>query len=256
MTRVEFFQAMLPYRDSWGFPAGSARDHGTGDPSGNCLMFWGEEAVIRHDLGLDSNDSRAFATAVGFCQLEPGNYSRTPKGAPFHSDQEGWDDFIGITTGAALVGAYFVIAQIILFGRRHFFRWGPFRFAYSYPTSSPAPEEIRDPVPWFGRYLQFVAHLRWCAGETPNPLQRLVWFFAVAAAGWNEPQGQDPWRLSYLMLRAQKVRRSFWHFPERLAEWIWRLRFLRHWPGGIRDVRARYFNDPNHPLARFASMEF
>jgi hypothetical protein len=265
MTRESFEKSLsVGYRDRFGFPVGK---RGQQDPDGNCLMFLAEEMIIRRDL-LGSADEAAedverFLELADLCQLEVGNFRRTPAGAAFSTDQEGWDDFLGLTAAATVLGEELVlsfqltqlIAQIVLFGRRHFFRWAFLRFAYCYPTSSPAPAEIKDPTPWFGRYLQFVAHLRWCAAETPNLLQRFVWCWSVAFAGWSEPQGQDPWRLTYLMVRAQKTRQHWWQ-PENVAEQIWRWRLLRAWPGGIGAVRGRYFNDPQHPLATFASMDF
>ena len=264
MSREAFEKAMaLGYRDRFGFPIGKQGE--IINPSGNCLMFLAEEMIIRRDFGTgDAGEDLAhFLELAGLCQLETGNFRRTPPGCPFSNDQEGWDDFIGLTAAMAVtrVGSAFsidavkLIVQILVFGRRHFFRWGPFRLPYCYPTTDPAPEESRTWAPFFGRYLQFVAHLRWCAGEKPNLVQRLVWCWSVAFAGLGDPDGQDPWRLTYLFVRAQRTERT-WGQPEALAERIWRWRFKRRWPGGIRDVRARYFNDGKHPLAVFASMDF
>jgi len=258
MTRGEFDKAMnLGYRDRFGFPVSRKGDQ---DPAGNCLMFLGEEYVIKSDLGLEPEDRGSFYLMATLCQTEIGNFRRTPKDCPFSKDQEGWDDFMGLTTAALLMKGGepdLLPVAVVMFGRAHFFRWGPFRFRYCWPTPKGDADTIdeRDPAPWLGRYLQFVAHLRWCVGETPSLLQRFVWCWSIAFAGWNDPDGQDPWRLTYLMVRARKLRRRWWH-PENLAERIWRMRFLKRWPGGISDVRRVYFKDGDHPLAVFASMEF
>lgn len=257
MSREEFLKAMNNgYRDRFGYPVSR---RGQLDPAGNCLMFLAEEMIILYDLGpVRPDDLWRFGELLNACTLEPGNLRRTPFKCTYSTDQEGWDDFLGTTAAASIVEGdwpHSVATKIILFGRKHFFRWGPFRMPYAYVTSSQAPEETRDVKAFLGRYVHLIAHFRRCAGETPNPLQRLWWCWSVAFAGWGDPDGQDPWRLTYLLVRAWATRKRWWH-PENMAVKIWRWRFFERWPRGIQDVRVMYFNDENHPLAKFASMEF
>jgi hypothetical protein len=266
MTREAFDAAMsLGYRDRFGFPVDR---RGQTEPSGNCLMFLGEEMIIRRDLGRHEaiEDVVRLAELAGLCEIQPGNYRRTPAGCGFSYDQEGWDDYVGLTAAATVMidhepvvclRLFAMISAIVLFGEKHFFRWGPFRFRNAWPTPPGlvAPDETKDARAWFGRYPQFMAHLRWCSGGKPNLFQRLVWCWSVAFAGFFDRDGQDPWRLTYLLVRARRSRPGAW-LPERLAERIWRFRFLKRWPGGIGEVRAAYFQDVNHPLAKYAGMEF
>lgn len=247
---MSFREEIDLYRDRFGYPTRSREPFpASRDPEGNCLMFLAEEMLILEDQGLRRfQDTARFSDLVGKCQLQLGNYARTPIGCPFREDQEQQDDFIGIATASAILGTAHAF-QIFTLGRCTRFRWKFLSFRFAFPTSMKAfGSETTDVNQWLGRSPAFVAHLHWAAGVKPNWFYRIAWSWALAFAGWFDPLAQDPWRIGYLMARTA-WRAHRWYTIEYWAVRLWAKRLFKHWPGGIPDVRKRYFQDPNHPLA-------
>lgn len=218
-------------------------DRNPGSPSGNSLLFTAEKFIaLTIERGAPSlEDAEEFSRLVARAQLSPGLYARTPAGYAYHEDQEGHDDYIGIAAASAVLGTPHALA-IVQQGENPFKLWGPIDINHYYPNKPGA----LDWRAWFGRFPATVAHFEYAAGVTPNLWHRLMWAYSVATAGADEPTAQDPWILSWLMVKTTEGHEG-WMARQAVA--IWRTRLKRHWPGGIGQVLARYFNNPQHPLA-------
>lgn len=217
-------------------------------PSGNSLLFTAEKYIA---LALERGngdpvgsleDAYAFSRVLARTELRPGVYARTPEGEPFHADQEGHDDYIGIAAASRILGTDHA-REILEHGLQDFFWTVPWPKLYFYYPNQPGPLDWRA---WFGRYPATVAHFYYAAGVKPGFWHRLAWAYTVATAGMGDPGAQDPWILSWLMIRTMEGQEDW--LTER-AVFLWRSRFKKAWPGGIGQVLARYFNNPEHPLA-------
>jgi hypothetical protein len=221
-------KAIVPYVDSNGLVSGRA-----GETSGNGIMFSAEWVLIlfgQDELRAGLNSLYGLKEIVNDkLTIKPGLYRRAPIGQPYSTDVNRWDDYVALARASAIHAA-----DIVKYGEEH--DW------YFAPPGLPF-----DINAWFGRSPSIVAHFYWCAGLKPPLWQRLIWAWAIATSGWFTPQSQDAWRLSYLMIQAAP---DLW--PEAWAKEIWKWRFKKHWPGGMRAVRAAYFGDPNHPLSVYA----
>jgi hypothetical protein len=220
-------KAIVPYEDQNGLVSGKQ-----GTQSGNAVMFTAEWILtLGQEFLPDAYDKKEFFLKQidEKYTIVPGLYRRAPLGQPFSSDVNRWDDYIGLAR-VSLRHA----ADIVAYGEEHDWYFAP-------------GDALFDPAAWFGRSPAIVAHFYWCIGKRPPLWQRLVWALAIATSGWTNPESQDAWRLSYLMIQAAS---DLW--PEAWAKEIWKWRFKRAWPGGMRAVRAKYFDDPSHPLSIYA----
>jgi hypothetical protein len=235
-------------------------------PVGNGLMFTCEAAIVLKERGmLTDHDERTWWRAVGFCRRDEGWFTRAPVGnEPHYSDPERWDDYVAIAAASAVLGKPAFAVEIYWFGLRSFYRPFPrfpwIKFAGYWPQE---PGYRSDDIQcWFWRSPSMRAHFEMCAGRRPWFWNRAVWAIGVAFTGWREPRGQDPWRLTELMVKAIPSVERLGCFPYpllRLAARIRKRRLLKHWPAkdgvaaGMPAVRAAYFQDANHPLVVWGS---
>lgn len=244
------------YTDGFGYVSG--RWHPP-TPDGNSLMFTAEKILILRDKKmLTTRDTlEYFALVDRFNTIKMGHLRRTPPGHQFSGDTTRWDDYVGVLL-ASLIADNDVAMEIVMFGESsHYvpFSWAPWlRFPWYFPGEA-ADYPRNEWNAWFGRSPAFVAHAYWCAGLRPSWWTQLCYAIATGTTGILKPLGQDNWRMSYLMIRARQLEatpftpKGFLGLPA-LAERIWWRRLKKYWPGGIRAVRARYFdNNPNHPLS-------
>jgi len=212
--------------------------------SGNALLFTAELLYVLRDYDFDDE---SYLEAIKKCRLAPGLYARTPKGCSFSMDQEGPDDYFGL----GIISHYynrFIAQDILYFGQTvkffPFSSWWNFwvHFRYYYRTN---PSSLADAwAPWFGRFPALLAHLKWATRiHTPNLFEALWWWVSVAFCGTDE----DGWILSYLMLG---VHSEGW--LARSAAWVRMQRFKQSfWQGSMKRVFISYFNDTNHPIAKY-----
>lgn len=200
-------------------------------PAGNSLLFSSEKIVKLKEANLTIwKDIPDFSFLVGKCRVEAGLYRRTPLGQPFSQDEEAQDDYIGIAAASYALNT------------------AEKTEIYNYAMANDwyfSIKKERSWSTWLGRYPAFRAHIKWAAGITPSYFERVAWAVTIATAGLWEPTAQDPWILSWLMVRTMDHRSLL---PD-LAVRVWEWRLKRQW-GSIEAVFARYFNDPLHPLAQ------
>lgn len=220
------------------------------------------------------SDHEAFNATVVSCWVAPGHYRRSAN----NLEQEAIDDYIPLSASDTHVAF-----MMNFHGLTYPEKVGPFTFHHFYNTVCPRSlfEPLSDPSKrkawekaanwlvtapqgmtinwgaWFGRYPLFPTHLIYamqCAGEPkdlkPTWLQQLIWAAGVASTGLFNSTAQDPWVLTWFMVRAVKE-------PTWLTKWATQVYFTRLykcWPGtdqfppGLGHVLGRYYGFP-HPLA-------
>lgn len=199
--------------------------------SNNGILYTSEYYVLLVKLGLARHDDLyAFEQTMRKCQIEPGLFKRHP-GA---SDQEGPDDYIGLTTAAYLLGSD-IAKEVLDYGKRH---------AFLYNNEMPGSVEHTDDRPnysaMFGRSPSLIAHLYFAAGETPSFPLRLCWAVSVAYSAFRPSSDQDSHILSSLLVSAMGDKSGLCAHAAR----------LRPSESKMRQIVGDYFSDPHHPLAR------
>lgn len=209
--------------------------------SGNSILFTAQMlCVLRQnrismvDL-MDITEAKIDAIKAE-CQIVPGLFRRGKR----WPDQEGPDDYVGL----ACVDPQFA-KDVLEYGRSHKFHWGPFRFPYYFQNESPGINN--DGRAWLGRQQQLIAHWQYGAGEKVPFWRKLFWQFSIETSGKfgpdpRMPGGQDAWILSAMLLEL--------HWDSNSAEVFYRL-LDKTWPGGMREVFAVYFQDEDHPTAKY-----
>ena len=226
------------YRDPFGFISGQKSPT---QSSGNAVLFSAEERILRQRLGTWSEKDQADLIRRIWNHCEPvGGFLTRPE--PYAQDQESLDDYIGYASICP------VLARAALdYGWRHFYRpiW-PLRFRYQYSllrNDMARDCGEKDAPAWLGRFPALIAHFEWCAGELPPLWRRLWWAVSIATGG--SDTNQDPWILNWILLDSPGAR-----------SWLGQLAWRIYWKrlrgsayGSLAAVFARYFNDPEHPVA-------
>lgn len=215
--------------------------------SGNAILFTAQAAFVLEAHGEDGTRLAELERAVvRECQLEPGLFRRGSN----WTDQEGPDDYVGITFLSSLLDRK-VAREVVAYGRAHRYRGLPLLPAFYFRNEEP--RDVRDDVrAWLGRQPALLAHFEIAAGGKPNCFLRAAWAFAVGTSGAWTGQGaghHDGWILSRLLV--ETYRRAGWRsavmdkacqvFFERLEKKA----------GGMRAVFAAYFNDAEHPTSLY-----
>jgi hypothetical protein len=230
---------LVAYTDRLGFISG---EKNPGAPSGNALLFTAEAMLVLRQQGcLAQFDRDLFLIQVSeACEIITGLYKRPP---PYSQDQESQDDYIGLAAASYFLGTSHA-RDMLEYGREHVYRWRFLRLPYQYDKAHVEESRVFDA--WLGRFVTAMIHIQWAAGERPALWRRLWWACSVAFSGSKDDQ--DPWLLNWLMIHTMDGRSRIGV----VAASIWRWRLRRAFPDGIRQVFARYFNDPGHPLAKYA----
>ncbi len=206
--------------------------------SGNALLFTAQKICVLRQHGLLTQE--LLAETMEFirseCQVVPGLFRRSR----MWKDQEGPDDYLGV----ACIDPAFA-REILSYGRDHTFVWGPFRLPFYFENESPG--RMDDKRAWLGRQQQLLAHWQYAAGEPVPFWRKWLWELTIKLTGQTGPDshmpgGQDSWILSAMLLEVHWDPAIAAHFYAALD---------REWPGGMRSVFATYFNDLDHPTARF-----
>lgn len=235
-------QRILPYLDADGLVAPRKTKPGEVNVSGNGLMYLAEHVLDLRVIDPQAHSGESFRRVVKSCWKDGivGLLNRSPT----HRDQEGPDDLIAVAAADSWV-AYCILD----YGKNEPARIGPMKLRYFYNNVRPGTCYHRDGKrlnwsAWLGRQPQVVAHLHWCAGKRPPLWMRVWWCLVIGFTGILEPRSEDAWRLSRILVWSASLRGGW---MERVAIRIWARRLLKHWPGGMPEVKRSYFSF-EHPL--------
>lgn len=209
--------------------------------SGNGLLYTAEYLIwMIYAKEYQPVIDRAYWFSVaGECLVEPGLLKRSPT----HPDQQGPDDYIGAAAASYFIDQGLLAKTILEYGRTHPARWKGLPVHYVYNNVKPG--EFSSSA-WLGRQPALIAHLQFCAGETPALWRQLAWAAAILMA---KPESQDDWVLSSLLVMVAGDRT----WVTRQASRRWKENFKQAWPGGLKQVLTAYFNlQEAHPLATWA----
>lgn len=200
--------------------------------SGNGLLYTSFYIIYLYKSGLISLDHINIFRNISLagCQVEAGLFKR----APTKYDQEGIDDYIGISTACYVLKTREVI-DIYNYGKANdwvFNNVVPGKFSFS---------------SWFGRFPQFVAHLHYCAGVEPSFFLRLYLAGSIFLSALAPKNHHDQRTLSWLMIQACYGKSKMID----LAAKFWYKRLNSLFPGGMREVFKDYFQNADHPLSKY-----
>jgi len=223
------------YRDSYGLvhPSPNTISH-------NGIRFTSEALVALKNQGeLDSDTKNSFYLAIRACEIEPGLFRRHPTSHLL--EQEGPDDYYALGLIAYILDAQFIAQRVVNYGTRN--KWN---------FNNVNPGKL-TPSSFLGRQQQLVAHLYFASGLKPPLISKIWWLFVVCAALFNKKENQDGWILTWMLVKVsadvkcrlvQRARKS------------WIKKFKKVWPYGVGSVLGSYFNNPNHPSAKFLVGEY
>jgi len=232
-----------------------------GKPSGNGLLYTAEYLALLHQRGeLTKSDEDHFRDVILSCEKRIGLFNRHPD----HPDQQAPDDYMGIACASALIDP--AIARSVLFYGRSIpakasdmihdsnlplmvkmlllVLVGDGELKYNYNNVTPGTASKNS---WMGRQPQLIGGLQMAAQEKLSTWRLIYWCLVIATSGLFKPQDQDSWRLSYLCLYYG----SNYNWMTKLTAQVWWRRFKKHWPGGVKELRAKYFNNSEHPLSKY-----
>ena len=213
--------------------------------AGNGVLFTAEELIFFAKRKFSSDaDRRRLVNIVQSLQAAPGLINRNPPNG-YHDDQEGADDYVGLTAAAHILGgdADIISKAILAYGDVHGWFMNNARRDSSLDNSGK-----RNVSAIFLRFPQYIAHFHWCAGLPADPLSETVWA-AVMANGARGDETAGKIALEWLMLQCLPENASL---VAKTGAMTWVRNFDHNYSGEIGTVLARYFNNPQHPLARFA----
>lgn len=220
--------------------------------SGNALLFSAEKLFVLEQNGeLTYQDKLDFINAVKEeCEVRPGLYRRS---RDFNSDQEGPDDYVGLTAASALIGSD-IASSVLEYGKSHSFPGLPSWVDYYY-CNVPNPTTNERFEAYLGRQPQLIAHFQYCNKERPALWRRLWWAVTVATTGMfskglpSAPGNQDAYILSWLLIKGFTLSgQKSWLCS--LASKLFAHKLKKQW-GSMKNVFACYFQNPDHPIAKW-----
>lgn len=209
--------------------------------SGNGLLYTGYYYMTLKLYGiLTDADSQKFEQTVQACRKDGinGLYNRTPT----KTDQEGPDDYYGIVSAAS---ANYLNAPM----STDVYRYGNDTRVdlVNWVLNNESPGQFSLSA-WLGRMPQFVAHCEMAAGKRPAIWRRAVWLSSVQLSDASNPDGNQSIVLTWLRAATIAPRMR----AMKLVAKDFRKRVMKNYPRGMKDVFAIYFNNPDHPLAKWA----
>lgn len=209
--------------------------------SGNGLLYTSEMFILLVKLGMArQKDYDHYFSILKSCEVVPGLYHRSPD----NKDQQGPDDYVGITAAGLLLGT--VVPKWVLdYGRDNDWVWNNL-----YPGTLRDRDGGYHMSPWLGRQLSFLCHLFFAAKERPTLLLRLSWAVAVIRAAYRKREDQDAKILSWLLVETFEAC-GIQSTICTVAAAIFKLGLKRQFPDGISQVLSEYFQNPAHPLVRY-----
>lgn len=226
--------------------------------SGNGLLYTAEMYIIlARTHVLNAHDLKKFESIIMSCEVERGLLKRSPT----HGDQEGPDDYIGVTAASYILNRTSdnmsgmwrndIAQRILEYGERVKVEYPPclsFNYVYNNvkPGTSKHPDGRTNWSALFARMPQVVAHLKLAAKQQPSTIEMFVWQQSVMGCHDKPKNDQTARILSWLMVMTGHGQNDT--CDRTTAEWYRRLK--SQFPGGMRQVVAEYFQNPDHPLAK------
>jgi hypothetical protein len=212
--------------------------------AGNGVLYTSEEMIYLSKMGaITGNDRRQFVALVRSLQATEGLINRNPPSG-YHDDQEGPDDYIGLTAAAHVLGgeAQKIADEVASYGDSHLWFMNNVRQGSSLDNGGQ-----RNISAFFARFPWYIAHFHHCAGHSSNPIFETAWA-AFIAKGARENDSADGLVLQWLMIQCLPPSAS----PiVKAAVLGWTQRFKKNFPNGLRDINGKMFVS-DHPLVRFA----
>jgi hypothetical protein len=168
--------------------------------------------------------------------LVPGYYGLINRSPTKLNDQDGWDDYVCLSaaSGKNALNVY-VAERIYLHGRGYF---------WVYNNVTPCKFTFQS---WLGRSLAFVSHVKSAVGVKPNFIERLVWAFSVALSGIFDPDNATSRVLSFLMIETMNEK----DLVCLIASKIFFVRLKKKFPGGMKEVVAKWIGAVEHPIVKY-----
>lgn len=214
--------------------------------SGNGLLYTSYYYTYLDMYGvLTDADRQRWTQIVQACRKDGinGLYNRTPT----KTDQEGPDDYYGITMSASpRVTETQMASDVFQYGQNNYVlavvNWvfnnqNPGQFSFS---------------AWMGRQPQFVAHVEMAVDRLPEMWRRPVWMLTLLLSKTGNPDGNQEIVLNWPL--AANVNPKL--FGMRMVAKDWKRRVQRNYANGMKQVFSTYFNNPSHPLAVWAVTDF
>lgn len=101
---------------------------------------------------------------------------------------------------------------------------------------------------WYGRSPGHLGFTDICATGDSTWFRKVGVFVGQMLAIFAKPGSTDPWKLSYIGWYYLKHRGWIW----KMGYKIWTHFLMKRYPGGMKDVYSIYYQDPNHPLRKYA----
>lgn len=214
--------------------------HPSPGASGNGLVYTSAYYILLKRRGfLTFVDLNAFAAVVKKCSVRDGLLKRGPN----HPDQEGPDDYIAVTAASAHL-LRMLAGQVLSYGQNNPFKFGPLTLHWNYCNVCPEPVLHRSS--WMGRSPSFVAHLHYAAGLSASWFSAIGWCVAVLLSCFRPKSDQDARTLSWFLVATAELENRH---PWVRRFFLWKLH--RDFPNGMRDVIGNYFQNREHPLAKY-----
>ena len=221
-------EEIIPYLDKWGY----VQPDTTGRSCAN-NRFTAEWYLTIHRLDIiDSYDKAKFIRLFELCEVIPGVLARHPY--EWLQDYEAPDDYIAMTHAASFIAPEKAI-QVYKYGVTEGWNYNNLRPSHWTPRS------------WFGRRSEIIAHFFFCAGLHPPFLLKLYWCLCVFLAAYRKKSDQDGWVLSWHLVNAARGKSKLCDLFGKFL--YWKLR--RSKPDNIGEILADYFQDRNHPIAKY-----
>lgn len=208
-------------------------------PTDNGLLFTSEQLILYMNKGVfGSSDVLQMERAISACTPSAGLLIRHPSKQNFPKDNEGWDDYLAVSTVLYLSGHLDKARTYYDHGKGN--SWC-FQNGSGWAFNS-----------CFLRYLDFVAHLHMCANEPIPAIYRTAWLTILKLARFKDAWDKDEWKLRYLMVQVA-ARYLSTHEDRGMSEAIaeWDRVFADKHPMGIGEVYRAYYPQ-GHPLGKWA----
>lgn len=260
-------QEFLEYLDNKGELIAPTKNGG----SLNGVLYTSIALIVMNDNNSLSEEVKEhLAKHLSRCFLEPGLLTRTPE---HHTDQQGPDDYVGITAAAYILNLPFA-KEVYEYGQR-ITVFGPLKLKYVYNNTNPGTltEPLRNPVDlskqstlqllllrlwgkpdhkinvesWLGRQLQLRAHFAYASDHKPNLFLRIFWSLVIwHSARYTKPNDQDGWMLAWLLVRTLNGR----SWIGNLASKYWYKKMYEVFPSGLKELKYLEGNT-NHPITKY-----
>lgn len=226
MVFMALYLELQAYQDKYGFvqPAEGW--------SGNGILYTSEAMILlKKWQELTQLQIKRFNETIQTVEIEPGLYNRFPG----YDDQEGQDDYIGLTLASNIMGTKHA-KDVFNYGRSH-----------GWVFSNKKDNKDKWPAR-FWRMPQLLAHFYWCAGVEPPLWQKIYWMLVILTTGvFTDGKGQDTWILSWLHIEACP-HKEYWSYKFTIK--MWQKRLLKFKPNGMKQVFEEYFGK-DHPIAKY-----